>query len=209
MHSVIVCEGFQDRAFISEWLEVLAARSGARLDKLKNQKSRDIQVDRAHAKQGRVHQVYVVACEGLSTLVRNAADLVKAKEDHIARLLLVADADDLATEERRQRLLDSFRARSEFKGHLDAMVWTPQLEVLISDALHVTRSQEMEAVDAFLAAAPAPTRTRKEAAFTFCSAWEPDAFGDTFFQRVWQLADVRSRLEDALKSEAPRLEALL
>lgn len=210
MNSAIYCEGYQDRAFLSAWLDWLAERDGFPLAPVKRPLLRKIKVDRAHVKQCANRQLSIVAGEGDADLTERAALLVRDWADQLDRLVLVVDADDAEPDARRAAIEASFRGRApSFAGALTVFVWDPQLEVVIEKALRLARPEALAAIDDFLAKAPSPASTRKERAFAFCSAWEPDSFGETFFQRVWSMPDVRQHLETLVRPMEPLLLSLV
>lgn len=211
MNSAIYCEGYQDRAFLSAWFEWLAERDCFHLEPVKNPVDRVIKVKDSHTKRTKGRELAIIAGEGDSDLAERAALLVrKWAPQQLDRLALVVDADRSAADARASALEASFKHRAPgFTGTLSVLVWEPQLEVVIEQALRAARSAELAAIDLFLKQAPSPTATKKEPSFAFCSAWEPDCFGDSFFRRVWNMTDVRVHLEASLKRSEAVLLSLL
>jgi hypothetical protein len=207
-HSLVVCEGYQDRGFVGAWLERLADDAGLACTNLTDDSRRAIKrLKRTHAKRVGEREIYIVAAEGLPDVVPVAAAITKVHSASIDRVVLVVDADTVPIANRREAVLESFRTKSS--QPVDVVVWEPQLELLIERALREATPARIAHIEQFLKSAPTPATTRKEASFTWCAAWEPDWFGDTFFQRVWDDATVRASLETQLAHEIPVMSRLL
>lgn len=210
MNSVVYCEGFQDRAFVSAWIDWLAEREERPISPVRDEQSRRLRIERSHVKQSKDRQLSIVAGDGDSDLAERAALLVRKYGALIDRLVLVVDADEHTAADRRQQLATAFSSKAPgYTGQPSVLVWEPQLEIVIERALRAARPSALGSIDAFLQTAVDVSKTDKETAFTFCAAWEPDSFGDTFFQQVWRLVDVRDRLQADLKQHEPLLLSLL
>lgn len=109
MHSAIYCEGYQDRAFLSAWVDYLCEKRRISLSVLKDPKSRQINAGNAHAKQCGSRQLLIVACEGDGDITSNAATFLKTKTDLVDRLVVVVDADGL--QGREESVLMSFESQ--------------------------------------------------------------------------------------------------
>lgn len=189
--SLILCEGYQDRAFLSAWIDAIGDREARVVEALKEQKRRALTIKDAHAKQIGDRQLYVVPCGSLEKIAPTARLLTKNHAESVDRLVVVADADGLERREREQRLRASLQGIAVSPQFI---VWVPTLEGVIQRALEQARPTEMASVRAFLEKAPAPSMSGKESPYVYCSTWEPDSFGESFYQLMWRRPALRAAL---------------
>lgn len=204
-HALVFCEGYQDRGFIGEWLERRLA-----CPRLAGLEVPAIKVKDAHTKRtpsGR--DVLVIPTHGVDRLASKLKDIAKNHAEQVDRCLIVVDADDRHVEERQRAVRQSVEGAEGLPGTFDVVCWRPRLEQHLEDALRELFPRRLAAVDAFLGTRPDPTSTSKEAAFTYCSAWRPDNFGDAFFAWVWQDEAVATKLEGRLPEVREALRRLI
>jgi hypothetical protein len=206
MNSLIVCEGYQDRAFLSEWLEHVGQPLGLR--QVRDAAKQRVRSTGAYVKQVGVRQVTIAPAEGYEQLTGVAAQLARANGERIDRILIVADSDSQAPSARKTALLQSLQSHG-VSLPCEVALWEPQLEALMEKALRSFDSNALKSIDAFLASAPQSAKTGKERAFTWCSSWEPDSFGDAFFGLMWKREALRMHLEPLVAGIRPQLDQLL
>lgn len=204
MNSLLVCEGYQDRKFLSAWLDHLG---GARIRNLTDKTERRIKVDDSHAKQCGERQIFIVPAKSYERVTSHTVQLLKKYDAQIDRVCLVVDADEDEPSVRKKKVQDSVSGR----GHQapEVIIWAPQLELIIEKALRMMNVAAMNAVDAFVDHAPGVSSTKKERVFAYCAAWEPDSFGESFFGLVWENPAIRGHLEPLVAEFRPQLMHLL
>lgn len=201
----IVCEGYQDRAFFSGWLDYLYSAKKYDLPKSHRLAGRGIYCKQIPQRPS----VVIVPAEGKSRVAQTAADYAKNGATELSRVLIVIDSDGLEPSASRSSMLSSYCTTrgieppaaeatlvADRKIEVRVEVLHPSLERVIRTALGATYADEMRAVDDFLGHQPnRPAKlTGKEPAFTYCAAWCPDSFGDDFFAHVWRDPQVRDAL---------------
>ena len=186
--AAIFCEGYQDRALISSWLD---ERGAVRAPVNR----RDVFKKRL----GDRLEIRIVPMKGSNKLGQYIGDyLVEATT--YERLLVVLDADELTAEERERRTRAALASVVPSGTVLDVAVWMPRLESHLERALRKTWPDRMVAIDAFLGSRPsALPRGGKEGAFSYCAGWEPDTFGEAFYG--WSVRNPATR--SALEAEVP------
>ncbi len=212
----IVCEGYQDRSFFSGWLDYVYSAQKYDLPKGHRLAGRGVYCKQIPQK----HSVVIVPAEGKSKVAQTSADYSKNSAAELRRILMVVDTDRTEPAASRSNMLSSYCSErgidlpntqtttvADRTIEVRVEVWHPTLEAVIRGALDVACAGEMSAVDAFLANQPnRPTKpTGKEPAFTYCSAWRPDSFGDDFFAHVWRDQQIR----EALLSRTNEMKASL
>lgn len=208
-HSAIYCEGYQDRAFLSAWIDHLCERKGTPAVPLKDAKQREINAANAHAKQCGPRQILIVACEGDGDITSQAAKFLKKNNEKLDNLMVVVDSDGI--ENRADAVRASFEAQVGKLGFshqvsVQQLVWVPKLEAIVETALRSLNPEAMACVDKFIDVdAPQPSKLGKEKAYTYCAAWEPRSFGESFFAFVWRNEKLRLHLEPVVAAFEPLL----
>lgn len=208
MNSLIVCEGYQDRAFVGAWINWLRKKNNAPVRSVMEEKEQRVRAKGAHVKACGERQLCIAPAGSYEQVTTHAADLLKANAALLDRACIVVDADDQTAIAREKAVIDSVRGKG-YSGPLEVVVWAPQLESIIEQALRGLNATAMTAIDEFLTKAHPTAATKKERAFVYCAAWEPDNFGEAFFGFVWKNEKVREHLEPLLSSFEPKLIQML
>lgn len=212
-HSAIYCEGYQDRAFLSAWIDYLCEKKGTPARPLKDLKEREINAGNAHSKQCGQRQILIVACEGDGDITSEAAKFLKKNSEKLDNLMVVVDSDGIAN--RATAIAESFDAQVAklhftHKVTVNPLVWHPKLEAIVETALRSLNPDAMAAVDKFIDVdAPHPSKLGKEKAYAYCAAWEPRSFGESFFGFVWKNERIRIHLEPVVAPFQPQLLRIL
>lgn len=201
--ALVFCEGYQDRSFLNAWLDSLGCQKAeAPFTAPKGTYWK-------RSVGGR--EIAIIPVGGFAKMAQTVKDVVKAVD--VDSCLLVVDTDDssdTSCRSRRDQMTEAVKNAQGLPSNLEVVCWVPQLETQIENALRACFADRMEAVDAFLKGRPAPPkRTGKEAAFTYCAAWEPDSFGEDFFGWVWREAEVARTLSCDLAEVGSALQRLL
>lgn len=208
MNSLIVCEGYQDRAFVGAWINWLRKKDNAPVRSVMEEKEQRVRAKGAHVKACGERQLCIAPAGSYEQVTTHAADLLKANAALLDRACIVVDADDQNPAEREKAVTASLRGKG-YSGPLDVIIWAPQLETIIEQALRGLNSAAMTAIDEFLTKAHPTAGTKKERAFVYCAAWELDNFGESFFGFVWKNAEVRKHLEPLVSAFEPQLRRAL
>lgn len=208
MNSLIVCEGYQDGAFVGAWVNWLGKKTKARVRSVLDNKAQRVSARGAHVKECGARQLCIAPAGSYEQLTTHAADLLKANAPLLDRACIVVDADEHNPKDREKSVTDSLRGKG-YAGPLEVIVWAPQLESILEQALRGLNASAMQAIDEFLAKAHPNAATRKERAFVYCAAWEPDNFGEAFFGFVWKNDKVRQHLEPVVAAFEPQLLRML
>lgn len=208
MNSLIVCEGYQDRAFVGAWVNWLGQRDKTPVRSVTQEKDQQVRAKGAHVKACGNRQLCIAPAGSYEKVTAHAADLLKANSALLDRACLVVDADEQAPKDREKAVTDSLRGKG-YAGPLEVIVWAPQLEAIIEQALRGLNASAMTAIDEFLTKAHPTAATKKERAFVYCAAWEPDNFGESFFGLVWRDGAIRQHLEPLVSTFEPQLLRML
>jgi hypothetical protein len=185
-HAAIFVEGYQDRAFINQWLELRG------LTRAPKQPGKGIFVKVVPGGS----ELWLLNTEGTSGLPTVFADFVAARGDDFEEFLVVNDSDLLNAAEAESRIVQSLQARVPKAAILNVSCWQPRLESLIEKALRATYQERFPAIDAFLTARVDPPKVSgKEAMHVFCSGWRSDSFGDDFYGDVLRPQALRANIE--------------
>ena len=217
-HAAIICEGFQDRAFISQWLEGLGLGRAPTGSVLRTKKGGTYEKADAAGRH-----VAIVPSMGLQNVVTDAALIIKNDSDSLERVLLIVDTDDKDPTAAKTAIQQSLAAASrtshpaaadssQIIENVEVRVeaWHPRLESIIEDALRAAAPVRLAHAEAFVANRPAPLpSTGKELAFSYCAAWVPDSFGEDFFAHVWRDPSIRPHLEARLGSAIASVQWVL
>ncbi len=188
-HAAIFVEGYQDRAFINQWLELHG------LTRALKQPGKGIFVKVIPSGS----ELWLLPTEGTSGLSVVFGDFVAARGSDFDQYLVANDSDLLSAPEAERRITESLRGRLPAGSTLSVSCWEPRLESVIEQGLRETHPERFPAIDHFLNNRVAPPRvTGKEAVHSFCAGWRPDSFGDTFYGDVLrepaQRASIQARM---------------
>jgi|GEM_PF-4195168 hypothetical protein len=197
-HAAIFVEGYQDRAFLSEWFQLAGIERGPRDAK------RGIYVKRARSGS----ELWIVPTAGTSGLTTAFGDFVAARGGDFDEYLVLQDSDQLTVHEAERRLLQSL-GTPPADASLNVACWAPRLEGVIEAALRTVYPSRMPALDRFLSdRVDPPAPTGKELAFAFCAGWRPDSFGDDFFADVLRKPELKVAIEARMANVVTHLKRL-
>ena len=201
-HAVIVCEGYQDRQFISEWLD----RRGMR----KADKQAIPFKDTYEKVNSAGLRISIVAAMGKSKVLPVLEKFIELNSMPVAAWMVVTDTDGVDPKAAHQSLRQSLDQRFPNGPRVELAQWHPILEGLIDSALLAAYPSRMSHVAQFLDTRPeAHASTGKEKAWTYCAAWETQFFGDAFYGQVLRDNQLRPLIEAQLPEFSARIDALL
>lgn len=215
--TVILCEGYDDRAFLAQWLESLGMTpTKGRPDPW------DLPVKGGqYGYWRRDGFVRIVPCDGKANIARHAITFVRQHATRpIDRMILCHDLDrdaPAAVGEGARDVLTSVEAQAETVGGIefpiDVLVWgctdapglqgvpdLQTLERLVVATLAAAHPDRAAAVQRWLDDAPATVEPiHKAAAYSYLAKWQASSGGDYFYRDVWLNEDhrpgLRARLE--------------
>jgi hypothetical protein len=127
-HAAIFVEGYQDRAFINQWLELRG------LLRAPKQPGKGIFVKVVPGGS----ELWLLNTEGTSGLTSVFADFVAARGDDFDEFLVVNDSDLLDATEAERRIFQSLQTYVPKDAVLSVSCWQPRLESVIEQALRET-----------------------------------------------------------------------
>jgi hypothetical protein len=214
--AVILCEGFDDRAFLAEWLVALGCQE-ARQDPWKSSVTRGQYGFRAL--DGRFVRVH--PCDGKSNLAEIAGTYVDRHPARpVSRLLLCFDADCPAPAVAPPGVvLQSLAARRtvDAAGRIDGvevatLAWEcddppgipgvplqQSLERLVAASIAAVEPARGASVRAWLTAAPETAGPEHKAhAYAYLAKWFAPSGCEDFYRAVWREPAIRAELEARL-----------
>lgn len=195
-HAAIFVEGYQDRAFINQWLEVHG------LTRALKQPGKGIFVKVVTGGS----QLWLLHTEGTSGLKTTFGDFVASRGDEFDEYLVVNDSDLVSAAEAEHRVSQSLAGVLPSGSTLSVSCWEPRLESLIETGLRTTFPARFPAIDEFLRnRVELPKATGKEFVHSYCAGWRSDSFGDTFYGDVLREPTLRANIE----AQMPQLVAHL
>ncbi len=198
-HAAIFVEGYQDRAFLSEWLELAGMPRSPRSEK------KGVYVKRRSSGS----EIWIVPTRGTSGLTTAFADFAQARGDDFDEYLVLQDSDQLEAAEAERRVVASLGTPPP-NSKLQVACWSPRLEGVIEAALREVFPARAPAIEQFIAArADAPASTGKEFAFAYCAGWRPDSFGDDFFGDVLRKPELKAAIEARMPNVISQLTRLV
>lgn len=199
-HAAIFVEGYQDRAFINQYLELRG------LTRALKQPGKGIFVKVVPSGS----QLWLLHTEGTSGLVTVFGDFVAARGSDFDEYLVVNDSDLLSAFEAERRIDESLRARLPHGATLSVACWEPRLESLIEKGLRAAHPARFPAIDDFLKnRASPPKASGKEAVHAFCAGWRSDSFGDDFYGDVLRDPVQRASIEGLMPQLVEHLTRLM
>lgn len=194
---VILCEGYQDRAFIGEWVDQLGWRAD-----LNDRFARG-----AHTKVFGEHRLSIVPVDGKDNLLSRLTDLFAVKAGgEVSHWLVVTDSDELSLEDAADRWNKKLAATPGVR----VAFWNPRLEGVVEAAVRIVFPARAAAIDSFLQSrADAPPATHKEAAQSFCAGWASEAFGEAFFAHVLRDPRLREEIKSLVEDFSRELTVVL
>ena len=201
-HAVIVCEGYQDRQFISAWLD----RRGMRKADKQAIPFRDTyeKVNDAGLR------ISIVAAMGKEKVLPMLEKFMNLNTTPVAAWLVVTDTDGVEPAAAEASLRQSLEARFAAGPRVEIAQWHPILEGMIERALRTAHPNRMTHVSQFLATRPeAPATTGKEATRVYSVSWRTQYFGEAFFADVLRDDQLRPLIEAEVPQFAARIDHLL
>lgn len=199
-HAAIFVEGYQDRAFINQWLEVHG------LNRALKQPGKGIFVKLTSSGS----ELWLLPTAGTSGLSTVFGDFVASRGDAFDEYLVANDSDLLAGPEAERRIVQSLQGRVPPGAQLSVSCWQPRLEAIIEQGLRATHPGRFPAIDTFLAnRVDSPGPSGKEVVHAFCAGWRSDSFGDDFYSDVLRDPRQRAHIEALMPQLAGHLTRLM
>jgi hypothetical protein len=157
-NAAIFVEGYQDRAFVSQWLELQGVQRAA-----KQQKGGIFaKLSRSGA------ELWIVPTSGTSGLRVAFTDFVAARGQDFDDFVVINDADTLTAAEAEARIFRSLTSAVPPGSSLSVVCWAPRLEGVIEQGLRLAYPNRVPSIDQFLAArVDAPAISGKELAHAY------------------------------------------
>lgn len=198
-HAAIFVEGYQDRAFINQWLELQG------LPRAPKQPGKGMFVKVVPGGT----QLWLLSTEGTSGLSTAFGDFITSRGADFDEYLVINDSDLVAGPEVERRIAQSLTSALPSGSALSVSCWEPRLESLIEAALRATHAARFPAIDHFLTSRVEPPKANgKEAVHAYCAGWRSEAFGDAFYGHVLRDPPLRANIEASMPTLIAHLTRL-
>jgi hypothetical protein len=220
MRTVILCEGFDDRSFLSAWLKRLGVRS------LRDDIARQVELWGSDPKPNFLFEskdgpILVQACQSRTGVRKEALAQLRDQEVKELDHLIVNVDDDLEADDRAEAGLDLVRGIVEQKGSgpfqvdrvtVHPLIWRcddpadspgvpnkQTLERLLAAAIAEAYPDRAASVERWLIDPPVGSRSAKSFAKSYDAKWFSPKFDDPFVA-VWSDEKIAAGLEDRLRA---------
>lgn len=217
---VILCEGYDDRAFWAGWLlhlgctDLSVRPDSGRSKRILDPWGRVVSGGQFGFATTRGAFVRLVPCDGGGNVAATAAQFFKQHVTHpIGRLLVNLDADDTldAASTSAHDIIAGIKRTNETPIEVCPVIWTcddetapglpakQTLERLVAAAIVAAHPRRGPSVATWLDAEPRGGATHKHHALSYLAKWYAEHGPDDFFKALWRDAATASQLEARLR----------